>query len=508
MRKAIIAFIILSLLLIPISLADSVTVKKIVQNNKNLTTDEPITITLEFNNPFSVELAIKVKDRNVFGNNGYNIECMEQSIVAGESKANYEAIPAYTPGKFTIDPVEITYINPETGEEETVKSEEVKIVIKGEQKGQIDAVTYVYQCNGINRQSTQMSTSSSSGQQEQQQQSQEQQDELQQKLQNSQQQQDMGALKQEMQNQEQAQQQMADEFGRQIQQNPEFQEMHQNLIEQGYAPTDINVNPESEDTGQFEYDYTKQTEQGEESASLTGNMQNGEMQNIDLKTTEELKQLMQKLEQSPEFQEIAQKFEKKELQQSQPTYNNLENNKQQLEVPYQDKTEEEKARIQAVFENGELKEIMVAEKGKRPLWFWLMILLLALLTAYLVYSRRKSNNEAEKKQEEPESEPIDYKKIVSEMIAEAKQLFLKKKEKEAYAMVSTAVRFYYLHKLETGKELSRDDCLKVLRQKKLNAELKLVGECLDLCDLVKFAKYKPHTKDFSRIVELAEKIVD
>jgi len=103
----------------------------------------------------------------------------------------------------------------------------------------------------------------------------------------------------------------------------------------------------------------------------------------------------------------------------------------------------------------------------------------------------------------------DYRKLAHDRIKKAVKSYNSGKKKEAYTMVSEAVRFYIRFKYAPNEEeLTSTDALKVLRGCSVGD--KYISEskrCFQLCDLVKFAKYKPNDKDFNKIVVIAKKLV-
>ena len=90
----------------------------------------------------------------------------------------------------------------------------------------------------------------------------------------------------------------------------------------------------------------------------------------------------------------------------------------------------------------------------------------------------------------------------------AETLFEEGKMKEAYTAVSEAVRYYYKRTLDHSgeKELTSTEAIRLLKEAD-SSDVAKAKECFSLCDLVKFAKYKPNKKDFGRILKLGREIV-
>jgi hypothetical protein len=91
------------------------------------------------------------------------------------------------------------------------------------------------------------------------------------------------------------------------------------------------------------------------------------------------------------------------------------------------------------------------------------------------------------------------------MIEEAKKLFASGREKDAYEMISYAVRFFWTHKLGHKREMTMTQTLHALKQAGL--PINETKKCLDACGMVEFAKYKANRADFGKCVEIAERII-
>ena len=171
-------------------------------------------------------------------------------------------IQAYSAGEFTLDPATVTYTNPETGTQESVKSGPVKISIKqGQTTGQVQGITQIYNCGGVSMRSTSISSSGSSsisissGSQQTVQNNNPQPVDSPENIQQGAQ--DMQNIKQEMERQQQEQQKMENELKGRIENNSDFRKLNEELQKQGYAPADQEIKPESNDTGNFDYRFKK-----------------------------------------------------------------------------------------------------------------------------------------------------------------------------------------------------------------------------------------------------------
>jgi hypothetical protein len=143
--------------------AKQLTVKKIIPST-DIETGDSVSISLEFDNPFNKSIPVTIQDTNILGNNGLDIQCYEYTLPDNPRMSiSYDfPIQAYSSGDFTLNQATVTYINPETGTQESVESEPVTISIKpGKSTGQMQGITKIYSCSGMNIQSTSISSSSS-----------------------------------------------------------------------------------------------------------------------------------------------------------------------------------------------------------------------------------------------------------------------------------------------------------------------------------------------------------
>ena len=210
----------------------------------------------------------------------------------------------------------------------------------------------------------------------------------QQALQNNQMAQDSSALKQQMENQIKKQEAMKQAFQKQLAQNQEFQKEHQKLLNQGYNLTNANVNPSSNNTGDFDLDY--QNKNGEKS-SLKGHMENGKMQNLQKDTPKSRQEMQNQLEQNKQFKEYQKQLQKQGYSE-QNTKVSQEQNKTNVKVNYANKNNET-ATISADIVNNTVQnvELQKAEKEKQNYWWILLILLLLAIFGYFAYKKLNNN---------------------------------------------------------------------------------------------------------------------
>ncbi|MBW2989763.1 DUF4175 domain-containing protein [Candidatus Woesearchaeota archaeon] len=326
----------------------------------------------------------------------------------------------------------------------------------------------------------------------------------QQKLQNSQMPQDSSALKQQMQKQVEEQQRLKEEFQKELADNGDFQKEHQDLLDKGYKVEKGELNPSSKDTGSFDLQY--KDDKGEQ-ASLKGNMQDGEIKDMQKDTPEQRKEMLDKLNNDERFMEMQQKLQSQGLNAKEPEFS-IGQNKSTIRIGYEGEGNKT-AEISAEFINGSIEKVELKKDSdaKRKSYLWIFLLAAALAAAGILYAyrhKKSKRKEAETEDDEAE-EPFDYIAESRAMLEKAKELFRKKEYKESYGKAGQALRLYLSYKNKLKKELTNDDMISHLKKNK--KPYKEVKGCFDLCSLVEFAKYKANKEDFGRIMEYAEKVI-
>ena len=497
------------------SAAKSISVEKTVQQT-DIEVGDDVAIMIRFTNPFGEEIPVRIVDKNIFGNNGIDIQCLERTLPSQkEITLAYDPIKPYAPGTYKLEAASVTYTNPETGKEETVESNELDIVVNGTAaQGQAQGITTIYECGGQSMRSTSYTSSGGSmniqiggstgssmggstgtGNQRE--------GNLGDLVRNNQLNQNTGALKEEMQQEMQKQEQMKKEFQKQLSENPEFQQKHQELMNKGYNLTNASVNPASNNTGDFELGYQKPDGS---TARLTGRMQNGSMKEVMSHTSEDESAMLQRLEQNLKFQRLDEKLNQSGFERGSAAFDQLSQNHTKITVPYEDE-DGEKREIHADYINGTIGDVVVvgkSERGGHPWWILLSILVLTVI-GWFVYGRYSTRGGTVDVPSSQNPANVDYVAISRAMIGDARNLFECGEEKEAYKKVSQAARSYVSYKFGANIEITAVEAVHLLKRR--DQDFRMVKECLDRCGSVEFAKVQPDRADFEMVVEIAEDVV-
>ncbi len=494
-------FVCLLVLLSGTASARQLSVEKIIQN-ADIKTGDSVNISLEFHNPFNISIPITIQDNNVLGSNGLEIQCYEYTLPdkPGMILSYNFPITAFSEGDYTLDPASVTYTNPDTGAKETIKSQPLRISIKqGTTSGQQQGVTTIYNCKGVSMQSTSYSSggssiSISSGQQQTNRQPQPQQPDNVQQTGS-----DMQNIKEEMERQQQDHQNMQNELKNRIENNSDFRKMKEELEKRGYSRQQEDIKPESNDTGSFKYDFSK----GNESASISGNMNAGNMEDLSMQSTEEARKLQQLIESNQTFRQMQKMLSDKGYNQSGINITQ-KNNISTFDYEFSD-PKGRNATISGNVSRVRVEDISLKEQ-QEPLPFWLLVFLILPLLGIYFYRKYRSNNAGDPVEVKIHIRP-DPKEEALKRLETAVRMFNDGMQKEAYSEASNAVKLYFRGNMGVTTELTSEEILDFIKGSRDRTYLNDARECFKLCDLVKFAKYEPDLEDFNRAVDHAKKII-
>ncbi len=497
------------------ALAKELGVEKMLSNS-SVSVGDSVTVILKFTNPYGEPVPIQIQDKNVLGGNGLDVQCLEYTVPGdAASGISYTPIQVYQAGDYTLGPASVTYTDPGTGNDVQVSSNPLDVTVKGSQSQPQNAqqgITTIYRCGGMSMQSTSYSSSGSStsiqisqgssGQQPQQQPQDQGPGNVQQGNQ------DMSAIKQQMQDQVNQQEQEREELQKRIEQDAAFSAMQQQLQQSGYQAASRSVDPQSNDTGSFQYAYNDS--QGK-SAVIKGDMLNGTMADLQKWGDDDSERLAELLENTTEFRQLNASMTAEGFNLSSKSFSIPSDNVSSFDYSYSDGQGGQASIVGNITVQGELKDIRAEGLDEGSPWgfaVWLLVAA-ALLAAVLVYRRYFMKKAAPAEMvAHAVGKPFDFRKEAVRMIESARELFDSGRRKDAYARVSEGVRLYYKHALHSGKEeLTSTDVLKMLKRGKEKTIFSDAKRCFELCDLVEFAKYAPNEKDFGQILEKARKLL-
>ena len=94
---------------------------------------------------------------------------------------------------------------------------------------------------------------------------------------------------------------------------------------------------------------------------------------------------------------------------------------------------------------------------------------------------------------------IDFRELTQDMLDKSQSLYANNKRKEAFEVLSQAIRYYYSQNMGIYKEMTNFELLVIMRESKSNAYSQ-VKDWLLLCGSVEYAKYRFNDDDFGIIL--------
>ncbi len=139
-----------------------------------------------------------------------------------------------------------------------------------------------------------------------------------------------------------------------------------------------------------------------------------------------------------------------------------------------------------------------------------LLLLIPVFVALAVFGYLLRKKLSARKPQEPlllVSKPqIDFRELIHSMINKSQSLFDSHQRKEAFEILSQAIRYYYSQNMKIYKEMTNLELLQVLNKSKSDSYPK-VKEWLLLCGSVEYAKYDSTENDFRNIISQFSKKV-
>lgn len=219
-------------------------------------------------------------------------------------------------------------------------------------------------------------------------------------------------------------------------------------------------------------------------------------------------QLMQQLQQNPEFQNFDEQLSNEGLIQ-QPSSLDVSDDETSLSVPYEN--EELSATISANFQNGQITNVSLERPSgeMETTLLWIIPLVIGIIAAAILISKRFTSKERIVQTPiivKNDSYTISYVDLTHEMLREARNLYDEDLFKDAHEKLSQAIRFYYSNRFSTGTELTNMDALQLLRKENI-PEFDSILDSLGMCEMIEFAKNPTERKKFISAIENFSQII-
>ena len=167
----------------------------------------------------------------------------------------------------------------------------------------------------------------------------------------------------------------------------------------------------------------------------------------------------------------------------------------------------ETATISAEFYDEELQEVHLEKQDDINPLLWIIPLVIGIvfLILFYLYYFKKRHTVSDISNMVEHQELFDYRKQADILLKEAEALFKMKQYKDAYSKAGQSLRLYLSYHHGLNKELTNDEIVKYLRNKKHS--FNHIRSCFNLCSLVEFAKYTANEHDFNKILNTTRNII-
>jgi len=314
--------------------------------------------------------------------------------------------------------------------------------------------------------------------------------------------QDSKALKQQITKELEHQKQLENSFKQNLARNEKLRELNNQLEQQGFNLTGINVFPKSNSTGNFQLSYMNRSGA---TAEIRGKLLNNSMKLV-IDTPQIRQRMLSALYNNSQFRQISQMLASQGYKLRNLSIK-LDYNNTSINLSYSNG--KLNTTVSALLNNSTVKEISVKKEQARKRTIWpVIVLILTLVSSLLVlayYLKRKNNRHTNIALVPDKKEDFDYGKEALRLLRKAKRLAESKKTKEAFAEIARSVRYYLIHKYGLNKEMTNYEITTILQDKE--PQIKELIQVLNICTLVEFARFRPKRNDFSNTYQLAKKII-
>ena len=222
-------------------------------------------------------------------------------------------------------------------------------------------------------------------------------------------------------------------------------------------------------------------------------------------------QLMQLLQQNPDFQTLDEQLSNEGLIQQPPNFD-VTDDQISVSVPYEN--DDNEASITAQFQNGQISNVSL-ERPDAELetsLLWIIPLIIGVIAVAVLISKRQSQTKSKSSTKIPVvisngNYTINYTDLTREMLSEAKNLYDEELFKDAHEKLSQAIRFYYSNRHYNGTEMTNMDTLQLLRKQNI-PEFDTILNYLNMCEMIEFAKNSTQRKNFFSAIEKFSQMID
>tara|TARA_Y100000590_G_scaffold184407_1_gene210156 strand:+ start:3660 stop:5108 length:1449 start_codon:yes stop_codon:yes gene_type:complete len=219
-------------------------------------------------------------------------------------------------------------------------------------------------------------------------------------------------------------------------------------------------------------------------------------------------QLIQQLQQNPNFQNFDEQLSNEGLIQQPPLFD-MSEEESRISVPYQN--DETSAAISAEFQNGQITNVFLERPSDEieSNLLWIIPLVIGIVAVSVLASKRRPKKKSIKIPivVKNDNYTISYIDLTREMLHEAQNMYNEELFKDAHEKLSQAIRFYYSNRLSNGIEITNMDTLQLLRKEKI-PEFDSILNYLGMCEMIEFAKNPTEKKKFFSAIENFSEIIE
>ena len=212
-------------------------------------------------------------------------------------------------------------------------------------------------------------------------------------------------------------------------------------------------------------------------------------------------EILQQLQQNTEFQMHDAELSNEGLIQQEAVFTTIEENEIEIDIPYENN--DDRTSIVAYHVDGDITDVQIIRPNQDFAvdYLWIIPIILLAIAVGIVLIKKSTNKKIKvvtpivQEVSVDNHTTINYIDATNQILADSKKLYEEKMYKDAHEKFGYAIRFYYSHHFELGKELTSIEALQILRKNNVK-DFDLILDCLNLCGMIEFAKQEPDEKTF------------
>ena len=223
-------------------------------------------------------------------------------------------------------------------------------------------------------------------------------------------------------------------------------------------------------------------------------------------------EILQQLQQNTQFQMYDAQLSNEGLIQQEAVFTTIDENEIEIDVPYENN--DDRSNIVAYYVDGDITDVQIIRPSQDFAvdYLWIIPIILLAIAVGIVLIKKSTNKKIKvvtpivQEVSVDNHTTINYIDATNQILADSKKLYEEKMYKDAHEKFGYAIRFYYSHHFELGKELTSIEALQILRKNNVK-DFDLILDCLTLCGMIEFAKQEPDEKMFFDYIDKFSKLI-